>query len=222
MEPQMFLLKTTTSNKTLYHRIPDSQLLVIEPPAPEAASPSKAKGKKAKPVVQKPKIDYIFVDVAEGKEAAKKESYENYGEANAVADYLMAYHGSLDLSTTAIMSPMRTQALVIKNCIQETRKAELDAAKEGLSSFSRVGSIEDFVSRTFSTVMVSMCKTADIEEKGGSILNSAHVVDFLLSRLDVGPGKGPGKLIVFAKSESLNDLWRKAFYEAEGVEIIER
>ena len=101
MEPQMFLLKTTTSNKTLYHRIPDSQLLVIEPPAPEAASPSKAKGKKAKPVVQKPKIDYIFVDVAEGKEAAKKESYENYGEANAVVDYLKAYHGSLDLSTHA-------------------------------------------------------------------------------------------------------------------------
>ena len=194
----------------------------MEPPATETPSPSKAKGKKVKALAAKPKIELVFVDVSEGKEVAKKESYENYEEANAVADYLMAFHDSLDLGTTAIMSPMRTQALVIKNCIQETRKAELDQTKEGLSSFSRVGSIEDFVSRTFSTVMVSMCKTADIKEKGGSILNSPHVVDFLLSRLDLASGKGPSKLIIFGKSEALNDLWRKAFYEAEGVQIIER
>ena len=161
MEPQMFLLKTTTTNKTLYSRIPASKLLVMQAPPPEVQSPTKTKGKKAKVTAQKPKIDCVFVDVSDSKEVAKKDSYENYEEANAIVDYLKAFHGSIDLSTTAIMSPMRTQALVIKNCIQETRKAELDSVKEGLSSFARVGSIEDFVSKTFSTVMVSVCKTAD-------------------------------------------------------------
>ena len=108
MEPQMFLLKTTTTNKTLYSRVPASKLLVMQAPPPEVQSPTKTKGKKAKVTAQKPKIDCVFVDVSDSKEVAKKDSYENYEEANAIVDYLKAFHGSIDLSTTAIMSPMRT------------------------------------------------------------------------------------------------------------------
>ena len=53
------------------------------------------------------------------------------------------------------MTPFRTQALVIKNVIQEERK---DLAKE-IKKFSVIGSFEDFVSRSFSTIAVSYCRS---------------------------------------------------------------
>lgn len=49
----------------------------------------------------------------------KKESFENFEEANQVADYILAFKNQLDVDNMAIMTPFRTQALVIKNVIQE-------------------------------------------------------------------------------------------------------
>lgn len=54
------------------------------------------------------------------------------------------------------MSPFRTQALIIKNVLQEERKDDLPKA---LRSLSHIGSFEDFVSCQFDTVIVSLCKT---------------------------------------------------------------
>ena len=56
----------------------------------------------------------------------------------------------------AIMSPFRTQALLIKTIIQENRKAELG---KKINKFSTIGSFEDFVSRRYSTIIVSMVRT---------------------------------------------------------------
>jgi hypothetical protein len=56
----------------------------------------------------------------------------------------------------AIMTPFRTQALVIKNVIQEERKSDMPKA---MKNFGTIGSFEDFVSCTFETVIVSLCKT---------------------------------------------------------------
>ena len=57
------------------------------------------------------------MDSSESKEHSKKESYENPEEANAVADYLKSFKKQIDMNSLAIMSPFRTQVLIIKNCI---------------------------------------------------------------------------------------------------------
>ena len=61
----------------------------------------------------------MFVDLQDSKEDQKKESYTNEPEANAVADMLDAY--KIDLASCAVMTPYRTQSLLIKNTIQDQR-----------------------------------------------------------------------------------------------------
>lgn len=56
-------------------------------------------------------------------EIAKKETYTNEHEANAVADLLQAY--PFDLDTTAVLTPYRTQALVIKNSVADLKTKKL-------------------------------------------------------------------------------------------------
>ena len=220
IDQSMFLLRSTSTNKTLFNRIHKDNFLVMAAPENRstAASPTKGKSKKHQAAPPKPKIEYVFVDSSQSRETLKKDSFENLQEANAVVDYLFGYQKSIDFNDLAVMSPFRTQVLVIKDVIQEARKDELP---KQISSFSTIGSFEEFVSRKFKTIIVSVCKTEDFEELGGPLLNSQEIVDFLISRVALPVGNEASKIVIISKSESLNDLWRKTFYEAEGVEIIE-
>ena len=153
-----------------------------------------------------------------------KESFTNPEEANAIVDYLCAFIKEGD--DLAVMTPYRTQALMIKETMQEERKNDLP---EFLQSFQTIGSFEDFVSRTFKTIVISLCKTDDVSETGGTVLNSAKTLEFVLSRLDTETSSAKGKakqstptIIVVGNKKSLNPLWKKAFLEANDVEIIEQ
>lgn len=55
-----------------------------------------------------PKLSKVFIDVSFAKEFNKKDSYENREEAEAVADYLVAFCESKDPKKIALMSPFRT------------------------------------------------------------------------------------------------------------------
>jgi superfamily I DNA and/or RNA helicase len=118
-------------------------------PLPKAAPKNKKK-------INVQKLSKVFIDVSFAKEVNKKDSYENREEAEAVADYLVAYCESKDPKKIAVMSPFRTQALVIKNVILEERKDDLPKSLRG---FGAIGSFEDFVSCQYETVIVSLCKT---------------------------------------------------------------
>ena len=85
---------------------------------------------------------------------------------------------------------------------------------EDVSGLTTFGSFEDFVSRTFNTVIVSVCKTEDFEDKGGPLLNDPRVVEFLLSRLAPPKENEERKIVIVGKSDSFNELWRNAFVEA--------
>ena len=50
----------------------------------------------------------IFVDSSTSNEQVKKESFENYEEANSVVDYLLSFKSELNFDSMAIMSPLRT------------------------------------------------------------------------------------------------------------------
>ena len=96
------------------------------------------------------------MDSSTSAEQVKKESFENLEEANSVVDYLLSFKAELDFENMAIMSPLRTQALLIRNIVQERRKGEVG---KKISKFAMIGSFEDFVSRQFSTVVVSLVRT---------------------------------------------------------------
>ena len=113
----------------------------------------------------------------------------------------------------AIMTPYRTQALVIKNVIQESRKSDLG---KKLNKFSTIGSFEDFVSRRFNTIIVSLVRTESFAEHGGPLLNSQELIDFLLSRANES-----AQIIIISKADALNDMWRSAFYSASNVTQME-
>jgi superfamily I DNA and/or RNA helicase len=101
-----------------------------------------------------------------------KESFTNEVEANAVVDYLSAF--SVD-GSCAVMTPYRTQSLVIKNCIEE----RLDDLPAKLVKDLIVGSYEDFMGRSFKTIVVSLCRSTYNDQQ----LQAPHIVAFLLSRL---------------------------------------
>ena len=109
----------------------------------------------------------IFVDSSTSNEQVKKESFENFEEANSVVDYLLSFKSELNFDDMAIMSPLRTQALLIKNLVQEKRKGDLG---KKISKFSTIGSFEDFVSLRFSTIIVSLVRTKSFDE-AGSLFN---------------------------------------------------
>ena len=95
----------------------------------------------------------------------------------------------------AIMSPFRTQATLIKDTIEK----DWDGPKSDCLE-RNIGSIEEFLSVTFDTILVSFCKTKNCEEEGGWPLNSKQITDFILSRSD--------KLVIFGKKESLTAEWK--------------
>jgi hypothetical protein len=67
---------------------------------------------------------------------------------------------------------------------------------------SEIGSFDDFISRTFDNVVVSLCKTKNIEKQGGPLLNNPLNVEYLKSRTIK-------KLIVISKSRGLPEIWKK-------------
>lgn len=127
------------------------------------AASSKTSSAAKQDVVQPQTPAITFVDSSESKEQNKKESFENFGEANSVADYLLFFKNELDFENMAIMSPLRTQALLIKNVVQEKRKSELG---KKISKFSTIGSFEDFISMRFPTIVVSLVRTSNFDEAG--------------------------------------------------------
>ena len=142
-----------------------------------------------------------------------KGSFENYMEANSVADYLQWFKDDIDFDDLAIMSTLRTQVLVIKSVIQDVRKKELGA----ISKFNKIGSFEDFISRRYKTIIVSLVRTKPFAEHGGPLMNSQALIDYLKSR--AAPG---GKIVIISKEEALNDIWRNAFHSAPGVTFCEQ
>jgi hypothetical protein len=88
------------------------------------------------------------------------------------------------------------------------------------------------LSRKFSTIVVSLCRSEPFEINGGNVLNNEEVINFLKSRFYTSveefreehpKGKKEptcGKLIIISKESALNDTWRKAFYSAKGVEVL--
>ena len=160
----------------------------------------------------------MLVNASRSQEQEKKASFENLEEAKTLATYLDSFHNFLDMDSIAIMSPIRSQVLIVKNYIQDVKKDKLHEDVSGLTTF---GSFEDFVSRTFNTIIVSVCKTEDFEERGGPLLNDPRVVEFLLSRLAPPKENEERKIVIIGKSDSFNELWRKAFVEAQGVERME-
>lgn len=134
----MFLLNPSSINKTLFYRIKST--LDLEPVTLEKStaksSPSKAtspkkRGKAKQSATSPTKTEQplppqiTFVDSSNSAEQPKKESFENFEEANSVVDYLMSFKNELDFDNMAIMSPLRTQALLIRNLVHEGRKSDL-------------------------------------------------------------------------------------------------
>ena len=170
-------------------------------PLPKAAPKNKKK-------INVQKLSKVFIDVSFAKEVNKKDSYENREEAEAVTDYLVAYCESKDPKKSAVMSPVRTQALVIKNVILEERKDDLPKSLRG---FGAIGSFEDFVSCQYETVIVSLCKTESDAVMQKPMLSSAQVIAFLKSRVSLDTSDP--KIVVIGKAASLPSEWRKEFLE---------
>ena len=105
LQQSMFLISETVNPKTLFARCTPSFVL-----------PAYAPTKKS-PVKKSPKVQFTLVQLDDSQEIAKKETYTNENEANAVSDLLQAY--KFDLASTAVLTPYRTQALVIKNSVAD-------------------------------------------------------------------------------------------------------
>lgn len=85
-----------------------------------------------------------------------------------------------------------------------------------LCTFSTVGSFEDFVSRRFSSIIVSMVRTESFTEKGGPLLNSQDLIDFLMSRVTDN-----ANIVIISKAGVLNDIWKDAFLTAPNATLME-
>lgn len=86
-----------------------------------------------------------------------------------------------------------------------------------VKNFGTIGSFEEFISRRFNTLVISHCKTENIETAGP--LFSQPMVEFLMSRLN--HGQAGLKVIVIGKKASLNQVWENQFAN-KNAEIIER
>jgi hypothetical protein len=120
----------------------------------------------------------------------------------------VAYGSTLDASKLAVMSPFRTQALVIKSVLQDERKEDLP---KSLKNFETIGSFEDFVSCHYETVIVSLCKTEQDAVMDKPMLSSHTVVDFLKSRVRMDTSEP--KLIIVGKAEAVPMTLRQEFLE---------
>ena len=68
--------------------------------------------------------------------------------------------------------------MLIKNTLQSRD----DIENQTIKNFKEIGSFDEFVGRTFKTVMVSVCKTKNITKLGGPLLNSPLNIQYLKSR----------------------------------------
>lgn len=96
------------------------------------------------------------------------------------------------------MTPYRPQSLLLKNTLAD--REDIDAETKARWTNSEIGAIDDFLSRTFDTVVVSLCKTKNIERTGGPLLNNPLNIDYLKSR-------ALKKLVVIGKSRALPEIW---------------
>ena len=85
-----------------------------------------------------------------------------------------------------------------------------------LKQFQTIGSFEDFVSRRFKTIVVSHCKTLNVES--GGPLFSHGMIEFILSRV---VQSADTRVIVIAKQDGINQVWKHTF-TGKNVELIER
>jgi hypothetical protein len=104
----------------------------------------------------------------------------------------------------ALTSPYRPQSLLIKNML--TDREDLDKETKDRFQVSNIGAFDEFVSRTFDTIIVSMCKTKNVTRLGGPLLNNPLNVQYLKSR-------ALKRIIVIGKAKALNALWKAEFYE---------
>lgn len=98
-DQSLFLLNPPLGNRTLFYRAMKAVTLAKPISHSKLKSNKKAKSKK---------FSKVFIDVSFAKEVNKKDSYENREEAEAVADYLVAFCEAKDPRQIAIMSPFRT------------------------------------------------------------------------------------------------------------------
>ena len=92
---------------------------------------------------------------------------------------------------------------MIKNTLADNEEIDKEV-KEAFKN-TEIGSFDDFMSRHFDTVIVSLCKTQDVEKHGGPLLNNSLNVDFLKSR-------ATKKLVIISKESSINGLWKREIY----------
>ena len=130
----------------------------------------------------------------------------NEEEAQSVIDYVQAHSGELfkGNQTVALTSPYRPQSLLIKNTL--TDREDVDKETKERFQVSNIGAFDEFVSRTFDTIIVSMCKTKNVTRLGGPLLNNPLNVQYLKSR-------ALKRIIVIGKAKALNALWKAEFYE---------
>jgi hypothetical protein len=70
-----------------------------------------------------------------------------------------------------------------------------------------IGAFDELVSRTFDTIIISICKTKNIAKQGGPLLNNPLNIEFLKSRCTK-------KFVVIGKAKGLNPLWKTEFLDA--------
>ena len=93
----MFLVNPSALNKTLFNRGVNNAIELEKVVAPTSSSaknsPPKKRGSKSKQEVVKAIIEpeITFIESVVGTEQEKKGSYENFKEANLIADYLVAF-----------------------------------------------------------------------------------------------------------------------------------
>lgn len=130
----------------------------------------------------------------------------NEEEAQSVIDYINAHFAELtkDGQTVGITTPYRSQSLLLKNTLIE-REDMSDEIKKHFAG-GEIGAFDEFVSRTFDTIVVSQTKTKNIVKVGGPLLNNPLNLEYLKSRCSK-------RIVVIGKANALNPLWRHEFYD---------
>jgi hypothetical protein len=140
-----------------------------------------------------------FVNVADSSELSKKGSFINKEEIKAMFKYLNVYPPHVP--RYGVMSPFRKQAQEISD-LHERGWNWRGPKSDSLERYA--GSVEDFVSLSFHTALISFAKTEDAERDGGSLLNSTDMIDFILSRVT-------NELVVFGREDAMTEAWNQAF-----------
>ncbi|TNV82488.1 hypothetical protein FGO68_gene10529 [Halteria grandinella] len=216
IEHNMFML-TVRPDRTLYQRVLKAAAGVVyrlttqhavkgEEEVKVAAKGKRSSSKKAGAGAAKVAtgLEVVFVDFTMGEEKEQKESFLNDEEAMSVMDYANAHSKALfaDSNTLGITAPYRSQSLLLKNTLLD-REDLPDTLKKQLTD---IGAFDEFVSRTFDTIIVSVTKTKNVTKYGGPLLNNPNVLEYLKSRC-------LKKIIVIGKASALNPLWKAEFYE---------